>query len=110
MVVELEDSVFVVNDVVDPVTFPYASFFVVVDDSVVIVIESLVLDAGCVSEELIKRFDLNTYDPENCEGKRMIARMPARNGYPYNDLYESNKKMFPMRNTHSSAMGTAISA
>lgn len=58
-------------------------------------IESLVLDAGYVSEDLIRRFNCNTYDPERGDGKRMIARMPGRNGYPLDELYESNRKLFP---------------
>ncbi len=51
-----------------------------VSDSLNIEIESLVLDAGYVSQELIQTFHIGT-------DKTMIGRMPARKGYPYKTLY-----------------------
>jgi hypothetical protein len=43
-------------------------------------IDSLVLDAGYVSKELISAFHIGTK-------KSIIGRMPARRGFPYKDLY-----------------------
>ncbi len=49
-------------------------------DSLDIVIDSLVLDAGYVSQELVKLIHKGTE-------KTMIARMPAKKGYPFKTLY-----------------------
>lgn len=49
-------------------------------------IDSLVLDAGYVSKELIQAFPAGTE-------KTMIGRMPARKGYPYKTLYWDVKDM-----------------
>ena len=51
-----------------------------VADSLGIEIDSLVLDAGYVSKELVHAFHIG------CE-KTMIGRMPARKGFPYKTLY-----------------------
>lgn len=51
-----------------------------VADSLGIEIESLVLDAGYVSQELIEVFHIGT-------DKTIIGRMPARKGYPFKTLY-----------------------
>lgn len=51
-----------------------------VADSLDIEVESLVLDAGYVSRELINAFHIGSF-------KTMIGRMPARRGYPYKELY-----------------------
>lgn len=51
-----------------------------VADSLSIEIESLVLDAGYVSRELVETFHIGT-------SKTIIGRMPARKGYPYKTLY-----------------------
>ena len=51
-----------------------------VADSLGIEIDSLVLDAGYVSKDLVKAFHIGTE-------KRIIGRMPARKGYPYKTLY-----------------------
>lgn len=51
-----------------------------VADSLGIEIDSLVLDAGYVSRELVGAFHIGT-------GKTVIGRMPARKGYPYKTLY-----------------------
>ena len=65
-----------------------------VESTLGISVDSLVLDSGYVSKELIGAFNANTYDPENGD-KRMIARMPNKNGYPFDELYEANHKLFP---------------
>ena len=51
-----------------------------VADTLGIEIDSLVLDAGYVSRELIGVFHIGT-------NKTIIGRMPARKGYPYKTLY-----------------------
>ena len=51
-----------------------------VADTLDIEIDSLVLDAGYVSKELIGAFHIGT-------AKTIIGRMPARKGYPYKTLY-----------------------
>lgn len=51
-----------------------------VADSLGIEINSLVLDAGYVSKELIQAF-------HNGTEKTVIGRMPARKGYPFKELY-----------------------
>lgn len=43
-------------------------------------IDSLVLDAGYVSKELIEKVHIGT-------DRTLIGRMPARKGYPYKELY-----------------------
>lgn len=51
-----------------------------VTDTLDIVIDSLVLDAGYVSQELVRLIHKGT-------AKTMIARMPAKKGYPFKTLY-----------------------
>ena len=51
-----------------------------VADSLGIEIDSLVLDAGYVSKDLVEAFHIGT-------DKTIIGRMPARKGYPYKTLY-----------------------
>ena len=51
-----------------------------VADTLGIEIDSLVLDAGYVSKDLIEAFHIGTE-------KTVIGRMPARKGYPYKTLY-----------------------
>ena len=51
-----------------------------VADSLNIEIDSLVLDAGYVSKELLQEFHIGTE-------KTIIGRMPNRRGYPYKTLY-----------------------
>ncbi|WP_194607978.1 hypothetical protein [Clostridium vitabionis] len=51
-----------------------------VADSLGIVIDSLVLDAGYVSNDLVDAFHIGTE-------KTLIGRMPARKGYPFKELY-----------------------
>ncbi|MGN1382336.1 MAG: hypothetical protein ACI4W2_05895, partial [Eubacterium sp.] len=50
-----------------------------VADSLGIIIDSLVLDAGYVSKALVSAFHIGTE-------KTFIGRMPARRGYPYKEL------------------------
>jgi hypothetical protein len=63
-------------------------------------IDSLILDAGYVSRELIQTF-------HNGSEKYVIGRMPARRGYPFKTLYwEEKGKLFKgkyrfMRNKHT---------
>lgn len=51
-----------------------------VADSLGIEIDSLVLDAGYVSKDLVEAFHIGT-------DKTVTGRMPARKGYPYKTLY-----------------------
>lgn len=52
-----------------------------VGDNLDITIESLVLDAGYASRELIRAFHTGTK-------KTIVCRMPARKGYPFKTLYD----------------------
>lgn len=62
--------------------------------SVGVTIESVVLDAGYVTRDLLK--SLNTESEQKDDGTKrirvMTARMPAKKGYPYKELYEKNKR------------------
>ena len=62
---DINTIMFVINDVAD---------------NLGIEIDSLVLDAGYVSKDLIQTF-------HNGTDKTIIGRMPARKGYPYKTLY-----------------------
>lgn len=55
-----------------------------VEESLGIRIEELVLDAGYVSKELLQSLD-------GGEFKSLIARMPAKKGYPYRGLFHDSK-------------------
>ena len=57
-----------------------------VADTLGIEIDSLVLDAGYVSKELIQTFHIGT-------DKTIIGRMPARKGYPHKTLYREVKDL-----------------
>ena len=57
-----------------------------VADTLGIEIDSLVLDAGYVSKELVQTFHIGTE-------KTIIGRMPARKGYPYKTLYWNVKEL-----------------
>ena len=57
-----------------------------VGDNLDIVINSLVLDAGYTSKELLTAFHIGT-------DKTIIGRMPNRKGYPYKTLYWQIKAM-----------------
>lgn len=73
----------------------------VVDDvkaTLDITIDSLVLDAGYVSKEMLSAF-------ASSSSKTLVARMPARKGYPFRELYsmfhremDKGKYAFVMRN------------
>lgn len=56
-------------------------------------IDELILDAGYVSKEVIQTFHVGTE-------KTIIARMPARKGYPYKELYR-RVKPFINKGNHS---------
>ena len=61
-------------------------------------IDSLVLDAGYVCRPLIQMFHLpSEKDPPEEESRRrtMLARMPAKKGYPYKQLYNELKRLIP---------------
>jgi len=57
-----------------------------VSASLDIQIDSLVLDAGYVSKELVGAFHIGTE-------KTIVARMPARRGFPYKELYWDVKSL-----------------
>jgi hypothetical protein len=77
--------------------------------SVNLVVESLVLDAGYAVSPLFEKYNIKTFVPtENGIGKHyMIVRMPNRQGYPHDALYDEVKPMihYPpkeiIRNGHS---------
>ena len=54
-------------------------------------IRDSVLDAGYVSQEMICAFDIR--EAEN-NGRTFTARMPAKRGYPFRELYSQNRKLF----------------
>lgn len=62
-------------------------------------IDSLVLDAGYVSKPLLQMFNLNSEMAEDINGRKkrrvMLARMPAKKGYPYKQLYNEVKRLIP---------------
>lgn len=58
-----------------------------VAESLGIVIDSLVLDSGYISQSLIEAFHIGS-------GKTLIGRMPARHGYPFKELYWQVKPLF----------------
>ena len=57
-----------------------------VGDSLGITVNSVVLDAGYISKELIAAF-------HNGTEKTVIGRMPARKGYPFKELYWQVKSL-----------------
>lgn len=69
-----------------------------VSESLDIRIDSLVLDAGYVTKPLIEAFHLETEPVKDENGnpvhQSIIARMPAKNGYPFKALYHSTKPLF----------------
>jgi hypothetical protein len=61
-------------------------------------IDSLVLDAGYICKPLIEMFHLPSKTDSPEEGKKfrtMLARMPAKRGYPYKQLYNELKRLIP---------------
>jgi transposase len=69
-----------------------------VAESLDIRIDELVLDAGYMNRDLLETFNIDTkpYIDEDGEEihQTMIARMPAKNGYPYKQLYHDTKNMY----------------
>lgn len=63
-----------------------------VEETLGIRLQSFVLDAGYVCKEMIGSFDIDEGRRE--EGKTMVARMPAKRGYPFKDLYTGTKNLF----------------
>lgn len=60
-----------------------------VRESLDIEIMDFVLDAGYLTKDIIGFFD-----SEEAKGKTILARMPAKNGYPFKDLYNETRKQF----------------
>jgi len=52
-------------------------------------IEDMVLDAGYVCKDVIKAYNL-----ENNRDKTLIARMPAKNGYGFEELFRKTHNLF----------------
>lgn len=52
-------------------------------------IEDMVLDAGYVCKDVIAAYNL-----ENNQDKTLIARMPAKKGYCFDELFEENRRLF----------------
>ena len=71
-----------------------------VEDTLDIRMNSLVLDAGYVTKALVEEYHIGT-------AKTVLARMPARRGFPYKQLYREvagmigNGKYTFIRNTHT---------
>lgn len=55
-------------------------------ESLGVIVDSLVLDAGYVSKELVGAFHIGTE-------KTFIGRMPAKKGFPFRDLYRDVKPL-----------------
>lgn len=75
-----------------------------VTETLEIRIGSLVLDAGYVSKELLSMFNRNPSceddddagtDRSNEPDRTMVARMPAKKGYPYKALYSEIRHLIP---------------
>lgn len=58
-----------------------------VADSLSVIIDSIVVDAGYVSKELLGAFHIGTE-------KTIIGRMPAKKGFPFRELYWDVKPLF----------------
>lgn len=58
--------------------------------SIGVTIESAVLDAGYVTQDLLK--SLGSSEGEAKRIRAITARMPAKKGYPHKELYEKNKR------------------
>lgn len=59
-----------------------------VRESLDIDVDSIVVDAGYVSKELLEAAHIGT-------AKKMIGRMPARKGFPFKELYWEVKSLIP---------------
>ena len=58
-----------------------------VEESLDITIEDLTLDAGYVTFDLLRAREEGVFDS-------LIARMPAKNGFPFHELYKACKRKF----------------
>ncbi len=60
-------------------------------------IDSVVLDAGYVTKSVIEKFNLDSEPVAGNDGKlkqrTIIARMPAKKGYPHKKLYHATKNL-----------------
>lgn len=60
-------------------------------------IDSVVLDAGYVTKSVIEKFHLDSAPVVGSDGqpkrRTMIARMPAKKGYPHKKLYHATKEL-----------------
>ncbi len=77
-------------DIIPGNVLDISTIMTVVNDvasSLAIEIDSLTLDAGYVSKEVVDAFHIGTH-------KKIIARMPARKGYPFKELYWDMKDLF----------------
>ncbi len=63
-----------------------------VEETLGIKLESFVLDAGYVCREMIENFDIEEGLREG--GRTMAARMPAKKGYPFKELYTGARNLF----------------
>lgn len=63
-----------------------------VQETLEIRLESFVLDAGYVCKEMVEAFDIDGARKEG--GRTMVARMPAKRGYPFKELYAGAKNLF----------------
>ena len=70
-----------------------------VAESLGIRIGSLVLDAGYVTKSVIGEFNADPCQPAGAEGDRkprtIVARMPAKKGYPHRKLYNETRHLYP---------------
>ena len=61
-------------------------------------IRSYVLDAGYLTKKIISRFNLDsellTDDEGNQYRERILAKMPAKKGFPYKELYDDYRPYF----------------
>ena len=55
-------------------------------------INDFVLDAGYVCQEMVSAYDIPEGEKE--DGTTFVARMPAKKGYPFRELYSTNRKLF----------------
>lgn len=61
-------------------------------------IRSYVLDAGYLTKSIVKRFNLDSPLLKDEDGneyrERILAKMPAKKGFPYRDLYDEYRPFF----------------
>lgn len=96
LVLDIETGLPVWYQIVPGNVLDFSTIMTVMSDvaeSLDIRIDEVVLDAGYVSRELLEEFNTDA-DP----GKKMIARMPNKKGYPYMSLYTSVRKLLSIQN------------